>query len=395
MALYFHFNETAGDLVYSDKATYDVEGYTSLGEQTKVDPTGPGTWIFDSKRASIKTVTKDSSLSDRINVLTSMSSMFRDCTALASLDLSGFDTSNVTNMKFMFRDCTSLTSLDLSGLDTSNVTDMDYMVNMFGDCTNLRLITISDKMLNALSELPADQYYPASGGSPVAKADLTVGTWVRDEADLTKVTSIVQQAQMQQAISRRIGGLRRDLEARIREASALLEQLDFAAGGLIPVENGGTGATTAAQARMNLGITPANIGAATTSDVQELQDSLSRTSSVALAFSPYQDNISSHDFRAVRLPGGVVRAKLIWTLAQAIPAGMWHTVGTLSGEDLALVASSVEAAANDAAYFACSAGAGMCTLSVSPTGEVTANAVSGLAANYSGVAVFDFTPLPS
>ena len=139
---------------------------------------------------------------------------------------------------------------------------------MFNSCTSLRLITISDKMSNALSQLPADQYYSAAGGSPVAKADLTAGTWVRDEADLTKVTSLVQQAQMQQAISRRIGSLRRDLEARIREASALLDQLDFAAGGLIPVENGGTGATTAAQARTNL-------GAASASDLQSVQDSLS------------------------------------------------------------------------------------------------------------------------
>ena len=97
----------------------------------------------------------------------------------------------------------------------------------------------------------------------------------------------------------------------------------------------------------------------------------------------------------MRLPGGVVRAKLIWTLKQATPAGSWHKVGDLSGEDLALVARSVEAAGNDAAYFACSADAGMCTLSVSPAGEVTANVVSALSAGYAGVAVFDLTPLAS
>lgn len=97
----------------------------------------------------------------------------------------------------------------------------------------------------------------------------------------------------------------------------------------------------------------------------------------------------------MRLPGGVVRSKLIWIIAQAIPAGSWHKVGTLSGEDLALVASSVEAAGNDSAYFACSAGTDMCTLSVSPVGEVMANAVSGLSAGYAGVAVFDLTPLSS
>lgn len=329
MALYFYFNETTGDLVYSDQATYGAEGYMSLGEQVNLDPNSESDWVFHSHRITIVTVSKDKSIVGKIDGLKSMGYMFSRCGNLASLDLSGFDTSAVTNMGNMFYGCTKLTSLDVSGFDTSAVTDMRNMFascssltsldlsgfdsstvtsmsgmfysctnltsldlsgfdtsavtdmgSMFIGCTSLRLVTISDKMSNVLSQLPADQYYPSAGGSPVAKTDLTAGTWVRDEADLTKVTSIVQQAQMQQAISRRIGSLRRDLEARIREASALLDQLDFAAGGLIPVENGGTGATTAAQARTNLGITPANIGAATTEDVQGLQDSLSQAPSL-------------------------------------------------------------------------------------------------------------------
>lgn len=303
MALYFHFNETTGDLVYSDKATYDIDGYTSLGEQTDMNPGSRLDWVFHSQRSAIVTISKDESVVGKIAGLKSMYYMFENCNSLTRLDLSGFDTSAVTSMSSMFESCRSLTNFDPSGFDTSAVTRMSSMFNgcnsltsldlsgfdmsavtntlgMFASCTSLRLITISDKMSNVLSELPADQYYPAAGGSPVAKADLTAGTWVRDEADLTKVTSIVQQAQMSQAISRRIGGLRRDLEAQIREASALLDQLDFAAGGLIPVENGGTGATSAAAARTALGITPANIGAATASDVQELRGSLSQTPSL-------------------------------------------------------------------------------------------------------------------
>ena len=53
--------------------------------------------------------------------------MFNDCPKLASLDLSGLDTSDVTNMSNMFSYCWSLTSLDLSPLDTSNVTNMRGM----------------------------------------------------------------------------------------------------------------------------------------------------------------------------------------------------------------------------------------------------------------------------
>ena len=330
MALYFHFNETTGDLVYSDKATYDVEGYVSLGEQTNMNPGSSPDWVFDSQRSVIVTVSKDESIVGKIARLVSMSKMFDSCVNLTSLDLSGFDTSAVLSMTSMLADCNSLTSLDLSDFDTSTVTFMNYMFSgctsltsldlssfdtssvtvmgnmfygcrsltsldlssfdtssvtsmssMFSNCPSLRLVTISGKMSNVLSALPAAQYYPAAGGDPVAKASLTAGTWVRDEADLTKVTSIVQQSQMQQALSHRINSLRRDLESQIKEANALLDQLNFATGGLIPIENGGTNAITAEQARANLGITPANIGAATEEELQSVQDSLSWKVTVA------------------------------------------------------------------------------------------------------------------
>lgn len=54
--------------------------------------------------------------------------------SLSSLDLSGFDTTNVTDMHGMFSGCGKLTSLDLSGFDTANVTDMN---NMFYGCNSL------------------------------------------------------------------------------------------------------------------------------------------------------------------------------------------------------------------------------------------------------------------
>ena len=274
MALYFYFNETAGDLVYSDKAAYDVAGYVSLGEQTNMNPNESPDWVFHSQRSAIATVSKDESIVGKITGLTSMTNMFAGFTKLTNLNLSGFDTSAVTNMSAMFyacnrltnldlsnfdtsavaymssmfEQCSDLTSLDLSGFDTSAATDIAAMfsncnkltsldlsgfdtssaqdcLKMFNGCRRLRLITISDKMSNALSELPANQYYPAAGGAPVAKADLTAGTWVRDEADLTKVTSLVQQAQMSQAISRRIGGVRRDLEATASDVKELQDSI--------------------------------------------------------------------------------------------------------------------------------------------------------------------------
>ena len=73
--------------------------------------------------------------------VTNMSNMFRGCVALTSLDLSNFNTSNVTNMSNMFNGCLALTSLDLSNFNTSNVTDMS---NMFRECANLTTIIAGD-----------------------------------------------------------------------------------------------------------------------------------------------------------------------------------------------------------------------------------------------------------
>ena len=76
---------------------------------------------------------------DTSNV-TSMRSMFRDCWRLSELDVSHFDTSNVTNMGSMFRGCESLKELDVSHFDTSNVTIMGAM---FYHCCRLTELNVS------------------------------------------------------------------------------------------------------------------------------------------------------------------------------------------------------------------------------------------------------------
>ena len=63
--------------------------------------------------------------------------MFRDCSSLTSLDLSGLKTDNVTNMASMFEGCTSLTSLDVTGFNTDNVTDMSRLFYGCSGLTNL------------------------------------------------------------------------------------------------------------------------------------------------------------------------------------------------------------------------------------------------------------------
>ena len=74
--------------------------------------------------------------------LIDMEGMFQDCAEIESLDLSNFDTSNVTNMAFLFNNCNNLK--EIKGLDqfkTNRVTDIK---SMFQSCYNLEYIDLSN-----------------------------------------------------------------------------------------------------------------------------------------------------------------------------------------------------------------------------------------------------------
>ena len=64
-----------------------------------------------------------------------MSDMFAGCSALTSLDVSGFDTSNVTDMSDMFGWCESLTTVYAS--DDFVTTAVENSEDMFTGCTAL------------------------------------------------------------------------------------------------------------------------------------------------------------------------------------------------------------------------------------------------------------------
>ena len=73
--------------------------------------------------------------------------MFYGCSSLKELDLSSFDTSQVTNMSDMFCECEALLTLDLSSFDTSQVADMS---SMFYRCSSLKKLNVSSFNLNQL-----------------------------------------------------------------------------------------------------------------------------------------------------------------------------------------------------------------------------------------------------
>ena len=77
-----------------------------------------------------------------------MGCMFYGCSSLNNIDLSNFNTNNVTNMKGLFYGCSSLNNIDLSNFNTNKVTNMN---DMFYGCKALKngnIITKDKRILN-------------------------------------------------------------------------------------------------------------------------------------------------------------------------------------------------------------------------------------------------------
>ena len=80
---------------------------------------------------------------DKIYLNSDSSYMFYNMQGLTWLDLSNFDTSNVTNMKFMFEGCSNLNSLTLDNWNLSNMTESN-MQGMFSSVTWLKKLSLKN-----------------------------------------------------------------------------------------------------------------------------------------------------------------------------------------------------------------------------------------------------------
>ena len=79
----------------------------------------------------------------------SLHGIFSGCHSLTSLDVSNFDTSNVTDMSYAFY-TNNLIELDLSDWDTSNVTNMNHILY---SCQNLKTLNISNWNLDNVDNM--------------------------------------------------------------------------------------------------------------------------------------------------------------------------------------------------------------------------------------------------
>jgi len=101
----------------------------------------------------------DVTLSDQSGKNIYISAMFKDCTSLKNVDLSGADLSKTTSFAGMFENCTSLESFDMSAFDMSSAEVLD---SMFSGCTSLRSADLTTSwgndtlsVMNMFSNCPA------------------------------------------------------------------------------------------------------------------------------------------------------------------------------------------------------------------------------------------------
>ena len=168
--VYTEFDESTGTLTYYfDTKRASRSGVTSLYDPV-ANPTAPRLLGFHDKvlKAVIDPSMKDAPLTSmtgmfiggydgetyellfltnltsieglsnlNTSIVTDMSYMFWNCSALTSLDLSSFDTQNVTNMGFMFWECKNLKTVNVSSFDVSNAKNL---AAMFGGCSALTTI---------------------------------------------------------------------------------------------------------------------------------------------------------------------------------------------------------------------------------------------------------------
>ena len=100
------------------------------------------------------------------NNVTNMGCMFYGCSSLINVNLSDFNTNNVTDMGGMFYGCSSLTNINLSNFNTNNATDMN---DMFFGCSSLKDINLSNFNTNNVTNMNGIFY----GCSSLNKIDLS------------------------------------------------------------------------------------------------------------------------------------------------------------------------------------------------------------------------------
>ena len=147
-----------------DASDYEIKAWYNTADQAVYYYTEPNTvFLNENSKGMFQWFTKMETIDlagfDTSEV-TSMNTMFYTMSSLKSIDVSGFNTSKVTDMYAMFDQTGVIEQLNVSNFDTSNVTDMKWM--FFGlakikklDLTNFDTSKVTNMygMFDAMTEV--------------------------------------------------------------------------------------------------------------------------------------------------------------------------------------------------------------------------------------------------
>lgn len=115
----------------SDMSDYEIKAWYNTTDQAVYYYTEPNVvFLNENSEAMFRWFTKMETIdlsSFNTSEVTTMNTMFYMMNSLKSIDISGFNTSKVTDMNAMFDLTGVIEQLDVSNFDTSNVTDMKWM----------------------------------------------------------------------------------------------------------------------------------------------------------------------------------------------------------------------------------------------------------------------------
>ena len=115
----------------SDISDYEIKAWYNTADQAVYYYTEPNVvFLNENSEAMFRWFTKMETIdlsSFNTSEVTTMNTMFYMMNSLKSIDVSGFNTSKVTDMNAMFDLTGVIEQLDVSNFDTSNVTDMKWM----------------------------------------------------------------------------------------------------------------------------------------------------------------------------------------------------------------------------------------------------------------------------
>ena len=133
--------DAAPNKTFSASATPPAAGTTTQKLSTADSPTEVVAWLDGTTIKYYAEGYTDASPAVKIPLNANSEKMFFECEALTSIDVSGFDTSNVTSMRGMFASCSNLTSI--TGLDSFDTSKVTNMYAMFSECEALTSIDVS------------------------------------------------------------------------------------------------------------------------------------------------------------------------------------------------------------------------------------------------------------